>query len=816
MIKFRYIYNKALVKRTVLAFISLVIISTGPGGKIFALDTTFYQNNEILFYNPDQGSNTCSDSGTGTVNDSGGNSGTDTTTAPTVTPTSAATAGTVGSYKNPVYGHEAPDPTVIVGDDGLFHVYATGNVHLTSKDMSSWKNVGGWGVKGVPSSVTARWAPDVVKMGNKYIFLFASGAGSGSIHYAVGDHAGGPFNYKGKLSLAQAGKQNIDPQVFIDDNGDAWLFYGTLQVNAVKVQFKNGTLSKVGSEKKNVMNISPYPSGYAVEGWWVTKHDGWYYMFYSYGRYPLDGINPPYSVRVSRSRTVDGPYTPYKTHDILEGSSSTIQRPGHNSIVTDSAGNDWIVYHGYAKSTGNHRVLNIDPIIYKDGWPVINDGKGPSATKQPGTVGGGADPATPVVQPDSTPVVDDSQTTSSGNCVCQESTSSSSLTGSDNEQKIFNYFISKGLSPKQTAAIFGNMMQESSLDPENTQTGYTPDRTKNPTEVSSKPNDKGVLVQGGWGLIQWTPAAKVLKAQTDAGVSGNIWDLSTQLDIVWGHLNGHPKITTGQFDLTHFKTIDSIEEALLYYEKHIEGAGDPQLGKRIDYANTAYGDYLERSNDGTPVVAVSDSTSDSTCTSNLPSDEDPDVTPTTPTPSNPTPNTPGIGIGKGKFTDSGSVKNYKMVLNNAIIMDRLYQKKLYKDYVCASIVSRIWRNSTVGWGNWPTNGGTANPVGMYKVLNGTSKFHANRKPKVGSILIYAGGSKSSSYKGDGHTVIYLGSNTILNDGWITDANDAEGWGGGYNGWVDPNDIGWTTSMGNETSIKKDVASIRNVDYLLNN
>jgi arabinan endo-1,5-alpha-L-arabinosidase len=60
--------------------------------------------------------------------------------------------------------------------------------------------------------------------------------------------------------------------------------------------------------------------------------------------------------------------------------------PGHNSVIRDEAGQDWMFYHAIDSGRrGEGRVMLMDKIVYKDGWPVV--GKGiPSETKTPGPV----------------------------------------------------------------------------------------------------------------------------------------------------------------------------------------------------------------------------------------------------------------------------------------------------------------------------------------------------------------------------------------------------------------------------------------------
>lgn len=334
---------------------------------------------------------------------------------------------------------------------------------------------------------------------------------------------------------------------------------------------------------------------------------------------------------------------------------------------------------------------------------------------------------------------------------------SGSLIGADNYEKIWNYFIGKGLSSQSVAAILGNIRQESSGDPENTQTGYTPDRTKDPLQVSGSP-------QGGWGLIQWTPAEKVLDGAEKSGATGPIYELSTQLDILWGHMNGKPPITTGLFDVTKFQEAGSLAAAVDYFHDNIEGSADTTLVVREKYAE----EFLKKFGGSTAT----------------------DITDVTPAPevSGGCDSEIGeLGVGKGDFTDNGEVGGYNTVLANAQYADRTFNDAFYEKNVCAAITSVVWHGDLTPYGY-----NTAKELWDAKK---DSVGHVDRSPKKGALLLY------NSSQTAGHVNIYLGNNKILNDGKIVDANSPEEkWSMTYLGWIDPNDIGWKTEpIGNLTA-----------------
>jgi arabinan endo-1,5-alpha-L-arabinosidase len=149
-----------------------------------------------------------------------------------------------------------------------------------------------------------------------------------------------------------------------------------------------------GSEPIDLISPRPGP-GYQrlVEGAWVVRRDGWYYLFYSGDN--CCGDEAHYAVMVARSRSATGPFR--SLGEVKRRSESTIlvrgeqwNAPGHNSIVTDAAGEDWTFYHAIDPAKpknedagGDRRVMLMDRVTYRDGWPVIGGGA-PSTGRRPG------------------------------------------------------------------------------------------------------------------------------------------------------------------------------------------------------------------------------------------------------------------------------------------------------------------------------------------------------------------------------------------------------------------------------------------------
>lgn len=123
------------------------------------------------------------------------------------------------------------------------------------------------------------------------------------------------------------------------------------------------------------------------------------------------------------------------------------------------------------------------------------------------------------------------------------SVTSADLPGGDNPEKIWNFFIQKGLKPSQAAGFLGNMQAESRFNPRQIEIAYS----EKPHESDDLPppvNSKG---QPGYGLIQWTSLGRRdrLKEKVDTDPQKRkAGDITLQLELVWEELNGPYKNST--------------------------------------------------------------------------------------------------------------------------------------------------------------------------------------------------------------------------------------------------------------------------------
>ena len=312
------------------------------------------------------------------------------------------TTSTTG-YRNVVLDQDFPDPSVIkVGQ--TYWAYATQTIlgsgqrvniqSASSMDLVHWTYANDvLPVKPSWSTLVWKfWAPHVVYAPEQTRYLMYYSADADTSTMCIGIAASttplGPFTDIGSPLACGNDFWHIDPMAFDDPiSGKHYLYWGSdrqpiavQELDADRVHFASGSTPAMVIQP----SAAPYES--LVEGPWVIKRGNWYYLFYS-GNDCCSVPNPHYAVLVARSTSPTGPFEKHGTalgtdsSAILTG-DDRFKAPGHNAIITDSNGDDWIVYHAFdpAKPTLSdghsiRRPMLIDRIKYDaSGWPYVEGG----------------------------------------------------------------------------------------------------------------------------------------------------------------------------------------------------------------------------------------------------------------------------------------------------------------------------------------------------------------------------------------------------------------------------------------------------------
>lgn len=314
------------------------------------------------------------------------------------------------TYHNPVLDADFPDPSVLRAPDGYYYAYATQTKRAgqilnfqvaRSLDLATWEHLG----EALPTkprwAATSQrfWAPDVSRHPDGRYLMYYSAQPDGPepglcLGIAVADRPEGPFLDSGQPLLAGGpGFENIDPMRFVDPaDGRQWLFWGSgfgpLRVRELApdgLAFAPGSVAQVVVAPRPAAGPTAY--GHLIEGSWVHYRQGWYYLFYSGDN--CCGPDAHYAVLVARARHATGPY---QTLAQATGTDGTIltenarwQAPGHNSLITDDHGQDWLLYHAIDRQQPtfdaindeqgySRRVMLLSKVDYnEEGWPVVKE-----------------------------------------------------------------------------------------------------------------------------------------------------------------------------------------------------------------------------------------------------------------------------------------------------------------------------------------------------------------------------------------------------------------------------------------------------------
>ena len=129
----------------------------------------------------------------------------------------------------------------------------------------------------VDSTSYSMWAPDCIMRNSKYYFYFPAQAKereirrSMAIGVAISDKPYGPFKPETKPIEGVAG---IDPNVFIDKNGQAYLYYALGNILVAKLK---ENMIELGSEPHVIEGL---PHQGLKEGPFLFERNGIYYLIY--------------------------------------------------------------------------------------------------------------------------------------------------------------------------------------------------------------------------------------------------------------------------------------------------------------------------------------------------------------------------------------------------------------------------------------------------------------------------------------------------------------------------------------------------------
>jgi arabinan endo-1,5-alpha-L-arabinosidase len=269
------------------------------------------------------------------------------------------------------------DPSTVVQCDGRFYTYGTGGRGLMSTDGWTWSG-------GAQRGGSAGLAPDVIHLGDRYYLYYAttSGQPKAEVHMTSSkslDPKSPDFKWEdGGIVASSDGVEDcnaIDPGVFLDPtSGKLWLTYGSYFGYIRLVELDRKTGKRVNPKDK------PVDIAINCEASIMIYRDGWYYLLATHGSC-CRGADSGYNIRMGRAKKVTGPFLDNMGVDMVEGggklfagSGGRVVGPGHFGLLDLGDGVQKFSCHYEADlDRGGASVLDIRPLLWKDGWPVAGE-----------------------------------------------------------------------------------------------------------------------------------------------------------------------------------------------------------------------------------------------------------------------------------------------------------------------------------------------------------------------------------------------------------------------------------------------------------
>jgi beta-xylosidase len=270
------------------------------------------------------------------------------------------------------------DPSAHVWQDGRLYIYPSHDIappkgcdlmdqyHVFSTDdMVNWVDHGEilrasqvtWG----RPDGGFMWAPDCAYKDGTYYFYFPHPSGTEwnstwKIGVATSKHPAKDFEVKGYIEGLDA---MIDPCVFVDDDGQAYFYYGG-GGRCAGVKLKDNMM-EIDGEMMTMEGLEDFH-----EATWIHKYKGLYYLSYSDNHdenNSKDGVKGDNRMRYATSKS---PLGPWKYQGVYM--EPTDSYTNHGSIV-EYKGKWYSFYHN--SSLSNHdwlRSVCVDRLYYnKDG-----------------------------------------------------------------------------------------------------------------------------------------------------------------------------------------------------------------------------------------------------------------------------------------------------------------------------------------------------------------------------------------------------------------------------------------------------------------
>lgn len=274
--------------------------------------------------------------------------------------------------QNPIVpaGIYIADPSAHVWENGKLYIYGSTDEStdyycsfkhdvLVTEDLQTWEIIPDiFNSKGkndnVPYNDSHLYAPDCIYKNGKYYLYYCQPDSCGAQGVAVGKSPAGPFSVGQKMELN--GIEEIDPAVFIDDDGQAYYIWGQFTAKMAKLK-PNMTEIDTSTIIDGVVTEKDH---FFHEGGYLVKRNGIYYFIYAHmgrgGRPTCIGY-----------ATSDSPMGPYKYGGvIIDNNYSDPEVWNNHGSIAEFNGKWYVFYHRSTHGSVMMRKTCIEPIEFNE------------------------------------------------------------------------------------------------------------------------------------------------------------------------------------------------------------------------------------------------------------------------------------------------------------------------------------------------------------------------------------------------------------------------------------------------------------------
>ncbi|MCQ2129671.1 MAG: glycoside hydrolase 43 family protein [Bacteroidaceae bacterium] len=284
-----------------------------------------------------------------------------------------------GTYKNPVINADYSDPDVcVVGDD--FYMTASsfncipGLPILHSKDLVNWEIINYALEKQYPEDFYDKpqhgkgvWAPSI-RFHDGEFYIYWGDPDFGVMMVKTKD----PYGKWDKPICVIPGKGLIDTTPLWDEDGRCYLVnaYAASRMNINSVLMVR-ELSADGTKaigNPTIVFDGNINGNFTSEGPKFYKYNGYYWIMW-----PAGGVEGGWQM-AARAKS---PFGPYEYRRVMDQGKSPVNGPHQGGWVHLKNGEDWFMHFQDKGCYG--RVVHLQPMTWKNGWPVIGidkDGDG--------------------------------------------------------------------------------------------------------------------------------------------------------------------------------------------------------------------------------------------------------------------------------------------------------------------------------------------------------------------------------------------------------------------------------------------------------